>query len=790
MNNSFPEDTFQFEESKIDIKKIVFNYLRYWPWYLISVIIALSLAYVKLRYTQNTYTSKTTIKMLSEEESSTIPDLTSISSIMSSKVNIENEIAMLTSYRIVEKVVKDQYLTQIFYNLGTIATDEVDRVPFKLIVKDSLKSGMYIISFNEIGFRVVNQATDEIYNFKGENTFNKKHELPFEVKLIPTEKRNSDPIRIEIQTVKQATLSLQSRLKVASVGKSSDLLSIRITGAVKSKLERILNSLVEIYAEEGIEEKRLVDKRTVDFIDQRFVSLTKELDTIENYKKEFKQNNQLFDIENNAALEIQKETQTEEELFALENQLLISKMLLNSLEKEGEKDLLPNNIGIENGAINNSLGNYNQQVLEYQKLIKSGGVNNPTVKIGVQALEATRNSISKSIKGYIAQLNSGLEKLQKRNTVFKKSVESLPLKEKMYREIQRKQEIKESLFLLLLEKRETSAIKYAVKEPTIKIVDYALTSNVPTSPNRTNIFMVAFVVGLLLPLGVVYLRFLLNTKISTSNDVETIAKEIPVLSSIPLLKDVKQILTEDGDQDRSVLKESFRTLITNIKFIIPKTKDSVGKTLLVTSSVKGEGKTLISYNLASELSNHQNKVILIGADLRNPQLHKYLDIDNVNTGLSSYLNDNDIELSDLEFHHLKETPNLDVLFAGSIPPNPTSLLSTPRFEELLEVLKTKYDYIVIDSAPTLLVSDTLIFGKLVDTTVYVTRSNYTEKNIVEYSKRLIDEKKLNNVGYVVNGVDASKGYGYGYNYNYAYSYGYSYEDDDTKKKKWYHIFKR
>ncbi|MDO6739084.1 polysaccharide biosynthesis tyrosine autokinase [Wenyingzhuangia sp. 2_MG-2023] len=784
-----------FQEEKIDIKEILLKYLRYWPLFVLGVVCTCILAFVYLKFQNDMYEATAKIQVLDNEDNANFSlDLKGL--LGKSKVNLDNEIAVIKSHKIVGEVVKELELNVSYFAKGRLVTRQVFSPPFKVshqLPIDSIQVGIsFTLEVNDKGYLLTNLKTEQTYQTHGYNYQANHPDFLVEIRNIgiqDPESQQGITYTVVVQSLKAATQGIVKSLNVASTSDDSDLLNLSIQTQNARHSQNIINALIGVYEKDGIIDRQKVFKRTIEFVDDRFKYLVSELEEIEKEKKDYKQENRVSKFEVDAGVAIEKNAAKEEELFLIETQLELGEMLQTSLQKQKNFELLPSNIGLDSETINQLSSEYNSSLLEYEKLKISAGENNPYLNVLAKNLSDLRSNINKSINSYVGQLQLRLQRAQNSQGLARTYFKNLPEKEKILRNIERQQNLKESLYLLLLQKREESAINYAVAVSKIKIIDNAIVSP-PIAPSKMKILVLAVFAGILIPLVSLYIKFLLNTRIGTTKDVESIAKGLPVLSSIPLLKDVKQILTEGGEQDRSVLKESFRTLITNIKFIIPKTKDGVGKTLLVTSSVKGEGKTLISYNLASEISNHRNKVILIGADLRNPQLHKYLEIDNVNTGLSSYLNDDNIELSDLEFHHPKETPNLDILFAGSIPPNPTSLLSTPRFEELLGVLKAKYDYIVIDSAPTLLVSDTLIFGKLVDTTVYVTRSNYTEKNIVEYSKRLIDEKKLNNVGYVVNGVDASKGYGYGYNYNYAYSYGYSYEDDDTKKKKWYHIFKR
>jgi capsular exopolysaccharide synthesis family protein len=396
-----------------------------------------------------------------------------------------------------------------------------------------------------------------------------------------------------------------------------------------------------------------------------------------------------------------------------------------------------------------------------------------------------KQNILYSIKVLEKQLAISIKNVKSLKQENSSNFSSLPAKEKILRSIERQQNIKETLYLFLLQKREEASVAKAITTPSIKVVDYAMTNYVPIAPKRSIIYLVAFFIGLIVPLGIVYVIFLMDTKIHSKLDFERLSPNIPVVAEIPFIDEAHRIITKN---DRSVLAESFRILRTNINYLTPLKKEGECPVIYTCSSIKGEGKTFVSLNLALTFASMDKKVLLIGADLRNPQLHKYLKINKNRIGLSNYLYDNTTEWKNLINEKVFDNEFLSIVFAGSVPPNPAELLSNGRFEELLNILKKQFDYIIVDTAPTILVTDTLLISQLADVTVYVTRADHTDKKLLTYSKGLKEQGKLVNMSYVINNVGGEKGYGYGYKYSYGYSYGYNYphgygygEDSDEKK---------
>ena len=333
--------------------------------------------------------------------------------------------------------------------------------------------------------------------------------------------------------------------------------------------------------------------------------------------------------------------------------------------------------------------------------------------------------------------------------------------------------IKEALYLLLLQKREEAAINLAVIKPTIKVIDYPITNQTAISPNPFLIYLGSILFSVILFIGVLYTRFFLDNKIHTKEQlVKKLNSDIPIISEVPYIKNIDDLLTSKSS--RSLMSEAIRMLISNLRFTSPKFNNAESQIIVFTSSIKGEGKTLASVNTAIGLANDlkmDKKVILIGTDLRNPQVHKNFGIDKSQAGVSEIIYKNDI---DSYKDYINRFDNLDVLFSGSIPPNPTALLSSDSFKDLLLKLKDNYDYIIVDSAPCILVSDTFQYLDLADSIIYLFRANYTPSKITDFINELYLNKKINNINIVLNSVGSSDAYGYKYGYQYGYKYGYKY----------------
>lgn len=786
------EKPFYFEEEQdaLDIKAEIVKYIRFWPWFLGTTLVCLILAFAYLKVTPVTYQTTAKIKILDETSKGLeLPkDLNSLFG--NSKINLENEVEVLKSYRLLEAVAKDLGLDVRCYDTEVLKPVELWPSPFEINFTEALrreaKAESYLVNVGPEGYVIINEGNEQQWKTEGHTALAAQGTQPFAICMAHDDDVSAyvgRQFRIKRSSTYSSVMSLIKGLDISSVGKKSEILSLGIKGANHVRSEFILNNIIEQFNQDGIKDRQLVSQRTLDFVNERFVFLAKELDSIEDDKKDYKQANALSYIEGDAQYSIQKKAGSESEQLRIEMQSALADLLEETLSKEKKFNLLPANIGLENSSVNQQVGEYNNLVLEREKILKSAGENNPAVQIVSSQLENVRANILLSVSAYKRQLEVSLRQATAVKRKSARLFSSIPEKEKILRSIERQQTIKESLYVLLLQKREEAAINLAITAPSVKVVDYAVTGLIPVGPKTKIIYLAALLLGLLLPFGVVYLRFLLDTKVHAKYDIETLVPQSTVVGEIPEITGEQRFVLL---HDRSVLAEAFRILSTNVNYIIPKSSSTGAKVIYATSTVKGEGKTFIAMNLALTYASMKKKVLLIGADLRNPQLHSYVNIAKNSQGLSNYLYQSDNDWRESIVDGAFGEVHVDVLFSGAIPPNSAELLSNGRFELLLNEAKTLYDYVIVDTAPTMLVTDTLLISQYADATVYVVRANYTEKKLLEFSKKLNAEKKLKHMAYVVNNVDVNRSYGYGYNYGY----GYGYSEIDEKKPWFKRFFKK
>ena len=772
----YPPSLFE-DESSLDIQSEIKRYLRYWPWFLLSVFLTFTIAYTYLRYAPRIYETNAKIKVLDESDGLELP-LSDIFNFKGANINLENEIEILTSYTIMRDVVRELRLNTSFYAVGTIQTSQIDQLPFEyrqLINPDSITSTYsYEITISNTNLTVTNLNTEEQWNFSDFTSFNSNHELPFEIDFNQKKAITNieDTYIIKFTPIKDKVLELKSQILVAPIGDQSDLISLSLKGESTALNEAILNLLINVFNQDGIKDRQLVSQRTIDFIEDRFTSLTKELDSLEISGEDFKEKNNLVDVSTDVQLGLEQRVKSEEELFRLENQLLLAQSLENSLNIGNDSDLLPANIGLENAGINDYISDYNNAVLERDKLIQGGSENNPAVQFANTQVQDLRVNIKRSLKDYTTQIKLSLNQIKIRNKEFASQMAQIPNKERLFKGIQRQQKIKESLYLLLLQKREEAAINLAITSPSIKIIDYAITggttNGTPVSPNSVNVYLAAIVLALLIPFTLLYIIFLFDKKIYTKDDIESITKDSgSVIAEIPLLGKNGAFGVSIGE---SLKIDLYRNVRTNIEFELKHIKNR-GKIIYVTSTIKGEGKTTNSVNLVQSYAALKRKTLLIGSDFRNPQVHKALGIQNDPIGLSSYLNGDYESVMDLVKDHVSNEGHIfNVLLPGLTPPEPAELLANGRFELALQELTKVYDYIIIDSAPILAVSDTLFIAPKADMTLYLVRSNYSEREFINISKNVEKQNKLNNIRYLLNGVKLDNLSGYKYNYGYYHDY--------------------
>jgi capsular exopolysaccharide synthesis family protein len=776
LNDNYNQDNI---EDEFDLKKELFKYLFFWRWFVFSITLCLIISFFYLRYSHTIYSTSAKIKILDKKEASL--ELPSASDIFKNNtINLENEIELLSSYTILSEVAQKQNLNTNFYGVGSIMTTRIAHFPFQfeqLITNDSIqKKLVFDIYFNNDGIEINNVNTDTTYLFNSYTTHTISHDLPFNISWNKTNalsSNNEENYKVIFSTTKNTVSQLKRQVSLSKVGKESDIILLKMDNESPAYSEIVLNTLIDVFNQDGVSDRQMIHKRTIDFVNERYILLSNELDSIEIQKQLYKLNNNLIDITANSSLSLELSSKSNQQLLDLENQIAIAK-LLNESFKNKNYDLLPANIGINNSKINFLITDFNTIILERKNLIISAGLNNPSVMQLDRAINDNRANIIRTVSNYLTQLKQTKRQLTLQSKKLNKDVSNLPEKEKILRAIERNQVIKESLYLFLLQKREEAEVSFAVTEPTIKVIEYALSSDIPISPKKQITLLAALLIGILIPFGSIYLILLFNTKIQLKQDIDELNIGASVIGELPFIADEESKLFKNP-KDRNTLAESFRILSSNVNYLLPQnTGTTDAKVIISTSSVKGEGKSFVALNISLALSSLDKKVLLIGADLRNPQLHKYLEIDKSIEGLTSYLHNTNFDWKASVINKFEQLPLHDTLLTGIIPPNATQLLANGNFEKIILEAKKDYDYIIIDTAPTLLVTDTLLISDNADAVIYICRSNYTEKEILNYPKELIRDGKIKNVGLVINSVGANARYDYGYSYKYGYSYNYGY----------------
>lgn len=759
----------------LHIREIIKPYFNRWYWFFLAIFLSVFCSYLYLK-TQKSIFEVTSTVLIKDAKSSggtqdfaALRDISGIGKIGSN--GVENEMEILKSKKLMTKVIKEIGLETDIIQPGRFQNVELYGAASPIVVRvindKPFSKRLKPVKVNMNG-DVLELSGEGISTIK--TTYGKTIGLPYaniiiiknnRFKSVAGDKKISQ-LLLDISSIDNRVIGYQKALNVMLVNKDATVIKLSMNSPTPEKAKMIINKLVEAYNGDAIDDKNSESKKTAEFIDGRIKVIGNELGIVENQKERFKEANQITDLVTEGKIGLQSSAEARAKQIEVDSQLELTDALISFVGKQGSYQVLPSNIGLNNpGAIGN-ISAYNQLVLERNRLLENATPQNPLVVDITKQISNIRTSLVESLAKNRNGLQISRDNFLSEQNKIEGRISKIPSQEKLFRGIERQQQIKESLYLLLLQKREETAVSLAVTAPKARIVDLAYISPAPIAPKGSMILLGGVILGVMVPIAFIYLIELFDNKIRSKHDIEklsdySIAGEIPSLE-----KGQSEVVLQN---DLSPMAEAFRILITNMNFMLPK-KDK-GKVVFVTSTIKGEGKTFVSVNLVLTLASPKHKVVVIGSDIRNPQLQRYNPLSKGLDGLTEYLYNEDEKIDDI-IHVSSFNPHCDIIYSGSIPPNPTDLLSNGRYELLINELKLRYEYIVVDTAPLMLVTDTFLTSDLADATLYVTRSQYTEKSLLDFANRSISSKKIKNVAFVLN--DVEKDYlGYGNKYGYGYN---------------------
>lgn len=768
--------------NQFNLKKAASIYLKRWFWFALSILICLAIAFTKLRYTEPSYLATAKIMLLSDTDSSSpdaiFKDLPFFAEKEDAKV--EDEIEVIMSRDFFQSVAKELQLNIQHFSKGRIYDSEIYKsVPISInfIASDSIINQVNFSFHTEIvsdkSFKYwVNEDDEPKVVAFGEHI-----PTAFGGMIITPSNPNlkadyGTDIRTQITSVKSVAESLKRRVTILQEVKGSKIISISIQDPIVEKAKDIVNTLIVKYNEATLKQKNIKSINTSKFIDDRIDLIAKDLLGVDDSIVRFKTGNKVTDVASEAGQFLTTSMANDQQLELSRMQLRQLNYMDSSLGDSNSYTPIPSNLGLGDPTIVTLSSRYNELITERDRLLKSAGEKNSVVIQLDQNLRSIKENLNRSIQNSKKSLGIQINSLENQSSKLNSKIYSVPGQESKLRGIERKQGIKEQLYLYLLQKREEAAISLTATSPSSKVIDQAYSTGSPVSPNKRMYYIGALFLGFLIPFGIIYVGDLLDTKIHNKEDLEKEIKNITVLGEIPRVKQgikgTEKLLVEKND--RSILSESFRIVRTNFDYVRRgRTVEAYDNVVFVTSTINGEGKSFFSVNTALTIANTNKRVLLIGADIRNPQLDHVVKhaskLQQNPIGLTEFIVDKSILVGETINSYTINDIKIDILLSGKVPPNPAELLMSGRLKDIFDYASNQYDMVIVDTAPAMLVTDTLLISHFAGHTIYLTRAEYTEKQVLNFAKELHADKKLNGMMLVVNDVNQSN-FGYGAKYGY------------------------
>ena len=781
-------------EEQINIQEILFRYLIHWPWFVVSVIVCVALAWGYLRLTTPVYNISATVLIKDEKKgggANMFSELEKmgLNGFVSSSSNIENEIEVLKSRTLAREVVsslglfvtymdEDKFPNKELYRtspvLVSLTPQEADRLPQTMEIDMLLQPAGAMDVQVKVGKKEYRKhleklpavfPTDEgtVAFFVNNDTLSS-----LRPESVTTERHITAYINRPFAVAK----GYAGSLSITPTSKATSVVTVSLKNSNTQRGKDYIDKLLEMYNINANNDKNEVAQRTGEFIDERIDIISKELGSTERDLENFKRSAGITDLTSEAQIALTGNAEYEKK--RVENQTQINLVMdLKKYLQGSEYEVLPANVGLQDAGVAGAIDRYNEMVAERKRLLRTSTESNPAIVNLTTSIRAMRSNIQTTLDATLKGLEITKADLIREASRYSRRISDAPTQERQFVSIARQQEIKSGLYLMLLQKREENAIVLAAIANNAKIIDEAQADSTPISPKRMTIFLAALVFGIGIPVGVIYLIGLTKFKIEGRADVEKLTS-LPVVGDIPLADEKTGAIAVFENQN-NLMSETFRNVRTNLQFMLENGKNVI----LVTSTVSGEGKSFISANLAISLSLLGKKVVIVGLDIRKPGLNKVFNLPKKEYGITQFLTNSTVNLMDL-VHHSDINKNLYILPGGTVPPNPTELLARDGLEKAVEILRKNFDYVILDTAPVGMVTDTLLIGRVADLSVYVCRADYTRKTEFTLINELAENNKLPNLCIVINGLDLQKkkyGYYYGYGkygkyYGYGKHYGY------------------
>lgn len=790
----------QQDIQEFDFVRLFFHCLHYWYWFMLCAAVCVGIAVMIIQSKNRVYSTYATIVIRTDNNmsrSSLQADMMEMMGYQTSKI-IGDEIQILTSHTIMEQAVRALNLqTEYRKKVGLRWEGQYPNPDVVLSLspgaQDSIKALRLELERTESDYVIKMMYRGAETVIHADNLHDPIPTPAGALKLIEMRALHvGDKMRIVTTTVPSRANSLLGQLscRPARVKGESNVILVAMQSDMPSRAYDVVMKVIELYNLDAVVDKNIMATNTANFINERLQIVEGELGEVETAVESYMKDNGLTDLSRELGIVLSNRTNYQRELMEVETQINLLNYLVDYLNKpDNALSIIPSNLGVQDAALQKMINDYNALILQQMRMSRSATEINPSYTQSIEEAMILRNAILSSIDNIHRGLLIQKSDLARKDRELTSQLYNTPEKERKYVEIKRQQEIKEKLYIYLYQKREENALTLASTVMPAKVIDKPITAG-PVSPRTRRIWMVALALGLGMPFAIIFLIDYLNDEVKDLREFQSVVKA-PFLGHVLYIPSDKVVAVES--HNNSAQAELFRTIRTNMRFMLTEKKSPI---ILVTSALNGEGKSYVAINIAASLALLKKKVVIVGLDIRKPTLSQYLHID-FKGELTSYLLDPTISLDDMIIPS-GAVDNLDVLPSGAIPPNPGELIQSARLETLFNALKERYDYVIVDTAPLYLVSDTFHLDKYADMTIFVTRANYISREMLPYIQDIYANQKMHNMACILNASTGGKrGYGYGrygygrygygrygygrYGYGrYGYGYGYGYYGEKHK----------